>query len=363
MRYTIILLLAGLLAACSASKSLSKADFEPVKSTSTAARGIYYHLPATVIKVEITAQKIIEKRGPFYRYSQRYLNLSDILTEDNTEWIIIEARLYTEGVPDPEKLFRITSEGTPAGAAVNLSANGLLKGLNLSGDEYLSGKDQSPESEKTIDLADLSFDDIPFTEEQLIKTSSAASAEEVAAEIYRLRDSRRRLLESDMQKLPPDNGAYERILNGIDHLEREYLSLFKGKRETETVKKTFSFVPDASRPSNQVLFRFSSQKGFSEIADMTGTPVYIDIQTDSVAENNSMASSQKRNDRSGLIYCRPAKATIKIIDRTLLLTEQDVLIAQFGTLHQLPASLLDNPGASVRLDWTTGAILEIKTKP
>ncbi|MGQ1891737.1 DUF4831 family protein [Thermophagus sp. OGC60D27] len=322
--------------------------------------GIYYHLPATVINVEVTARKTVEKRGPYYRYSQRFLNLNDIITEDRTEWEIVEARIYTSGTPDPERIFRITSEGTPSAAAVALTPDGILRGLNL-WNTANNEPDNPMASLNPLTSDGLSFDDVPFTEEQLIKTSSAATAEEVAAEIYRLRDARRRLLESDLETLPPDNGAYERILNGINKLENQYLSLFKGKKEIFTVTRTFTITPATSMPASQVLFRFSERKGFTDNLDMTGTPVYIEIENDPEVKKGTIRLPEKETERMGLVYCKPARARIKVIDRTVLLTEAEVLIGQFGTLHQLPATLLDDPSVSVKLDSRTGALLKVET--
>lgn len=365
MKYAFILIAIVLMAACSSPKNMHQADFEPIESQETPTRGIYYHLPATVLKIEITAQKTVKKRGPFFRYSQRYLNLSDIITEDHTEWEITGAKIHPGGIPDPERLFHINSAGTPSGAAVSLTPEGVLAGLNIADADISSQAEKKTTIEKkTTSIDDVFFDDTPFTEEQLRKTSGAATAEEVAAEIYRLRDSRRRLLESDMQVLPPDDGAYRRILKGIDQMEEQYLSLFKGKRETETVKKTFTFRPDPSAPANQVLLRFSSRNGFTEIADMAGTPVYIDIRTDSIPRvRNAIQTATEEERAGGLIYCKPAKTTVKIIDRTILLSEKEVMIGQFGTLHRLPAALLDSPETSVKLDVNTGALREIRTKP
>lgn len=367
MKNVFFVLMLFTLGACSSQQPVSRADFSMAGEDQSIPEGIIYNLPSTVIKVEITATETIEKRGPYYRYSQRFLNLSDIITEDKTYWEITGARIYTSSVPNPDRTFFVTSEGTPAGAAVNLTPDGILKGLNLS-DVSKKAVDKEMEITRTRTTAkdEMSFNDIPFTEEQLIKTSSAATAEEVAAEIYRLRDARRRLIESDMQKLPPDNGAYKRLLKEIRHLEQQYLSLFKGKQQTKTITKTFTFLPDAGKPANQVLCRFSSQKGFTDIIDMSGTPVYIEVQTETKSEEPGSTQTdqakKEEKERSGLFYCRPAKANVKIVDRTVLLNEKEVLIGQFGSLHQLPASLLDNPSTAVKMDPKTGAILEIKTK-
>lgn len=357
-----ILIISIIVVACVPQKNISKANFEPVNdSIPSSAEGVFYHLPKTVIEVEVTARKIIEKRGPFYRYSRRYLDLSEVITEDNTYWEITNAGISTKGIPDPDRLFRISAKGTPAGAAVSLTPEGTLKGFNIQ-DQAPASRSSGRENkaDTTLSAEDISFDDVPLTEEQLIKTSSAATAEEVAQEIYNLRDARRRLLESDMTNLPPDDGAYRRILDNINKLEQQYLSLFKGIRETITQTKTFRFVPDANTPANQVLFRFSKEKGFTEISDMSGTPVYIEIGNASIPDKRNFSVSANQ-ERTGLIYCRPVKTTVQVIDRTVLLNEKEVMIGQFGTLHKLSTDLLDSSNTSIRMDPKTGALIEIHT--
>jgi hypothetical protein len=353
-----ILVILALFWACSTPKTISKADFSSADSTASPGK-LHYHLPTTVINIEVTTRKVNEKRGPYYRYSERYLNLSDIITEDREYWEITGARLYTTGIPDTNRFFSISAEGTPAGAAVSLTPDGTLLGFNLSPSN--SSQKQLPINDKNIqDSTDeITFDDIPFTEEQLIKTSGAATAEEVASEIYNIRHSRRRLLEGDIKNLPPDEGSYKRILEGLDRMEKQYLSLFKGKKQIDTQTRTFTFVPNANAAANQVLVRFSAQKGFTGIDDMTGTPVYIEIiSSDDIAENNQVQMNPK--ERTGMIYCKPQKATVKVIDRTKLLTQKEVLIGQYGTLHTLPVSLLDNPDTVLELDPATGAIVNIR---
>lgn len=363
MKKVPVILLIGIIAvACSFQKDISRADFEPVNDSITSSKeGVFYHLPKTVIEIEVTARKIIEKRGPFYRYSGRYLDLSEVITDDNTYWEITDASISTEGTPDSARLFRISAKGNPAGAAVSLTPEGTLKGFNTSNNSSGSKPSNSQnEPDTTRSAEDISFDEVPFTEEQLIKTSSAATAEEVAQEIYNLRDTRRRLLESDMATLPPDDGAYKRIFDNINKLEEQYLSLFKGKREVITKTKKFHFIPEADAPANQVLFRFSKEKGFADIVDMTGTPVYIEINNAPDAEERDF-SAPSDQERTGLIYCKPRKATVQVIDRTVLLNEKEVMIGQFGSLHQLPAGLLDNSNTSIEIDPKTGALINIHT--
>ena len=353
-----IFIILALLWSCSAPQTLSKADFNKAAATVSSGK-LFYHLPTTVININVTAKKVTERRGPYYRYSERYLNLSDIITEDKEYWEITGADVYTTGIPDSNRYYSISAEGTPAGAAISLTPDGTLLGFNISSTNIMPGQIVTPDINKQDHASDkISFDDIPFTEEQLIKTSGAATAEEVATEIYNIRDTRRRLLEGDSKNLPPDEGSFEKVLEGLDRTEKQYLSLFKGRKQVEAQTRTFTFVPEANTPANQVLFRFSAQKGFTAIDDMTGTPVYIEVHSEETSENNQIQITPKV--RTGMIYCKPQKATVKVIDRTKLLTQEDILIGQYGTLHTLPVSLLDNPTTKIEMDPATGAILNIR---
>jgi hypothetical protein len=364
MKNVIITLIALTGMACSVQQPISRADIDPVREETLPSQGIFYYLPKTVIKVEVTAQKKIVKQGPFYRYSQRYLNLSDVITEDKEEWTITGARISTKSLPDAQRMFRITTQGTPAAASVALTPEGILRGINLA---PVIGKAQQHQPRAPFANAsssELFFDDVPFTEEQLLKTSTAAMAEEAAKEIYRLRDAKRRLLESEAQILPPDKGAYQTVLEQLEIQEQKFLSLFKGKIVTSQMVQSYDFVPDTLTKGNQVLFRFSAQKGFVDPMDVSGTPVYIEVKAPkTISSPLSYAPTEKGDLRRGLVYCIPAPARVKIIDRTLLLTEADVNLGQFGQLRRLPASLLDNPGTSLLIDPLTGALIQIISKP
>lgn len=348
--------------ACTVQKPAYKAAVDQISAGAAATEGIYYYLPKTAIRVEVTAEKTIEKTGPFYRYSQRYLNLSDVITEDSEQWRIGTARITTTGVPHPNRRFRITAEGTPSAAAVSLTPNGILRGLNLFMQPALQPTPEISEYALPQDAQTLNFDDVPFTEEQLLKTSTAAMAEEVAKEIYRLRQSRSRILASDAQLLPPDEGAYQSVLNQLDEQEKKFLSLFKGKKVTHKITRTFFFMPDTLNQGNQVLFRFSAQNGFLEPLDVSGTPVYIDLKSEgTLPQDLSLPATDKNNPERGLVYCIPATARVKIIDRTVLLTEGEVQLGQFGALRRMPSSMLDIAGTIVVVDPATGGLLQVLT--
>jgi len=97
--------------------------------------------------------------------------------------------------------------------------------------------------------------------------------------------------------------------------------------------------------------------------DVSGTPVYIEIETNTKNSFNYILEEDKNTEnKTGLAVCNPTPATVRIIDRTLLLCESKVFLGQFGQIYRLPKDLLNNTNVGIILDEKTGAIKEIKIK-
>lgn len=358
--FALILSLFLSLSACSTGQKVTHSGVvKQSKASSPSHHGLWYYLPKTVVKVEMVAEKRVYKAGPFYRFSQRFLNIPDVITQDMEEWVLVDARISTFGKADPTRLFSVTTSGQPALAAINISQDGVLQSVNHSS-SFQKPLEDNKLSEEVISLKSVSFDDTPFTEDQLIKTSTTAMAEEVAKEIYRLRALRKDLLQGELDLLPPDGAAYETALANIDRLEKAYMQLFIGKKEVQRVSRFYDFTPSKSSSLEAVLLRFSDRNGFLDDKDVSGTPVYIEVEIKS-GEGENLVESEDSKDKAnrGIIYCQPATAVVKIVDRTLLLSSKELSLAQFGQLLRMPADLLDSQKVGVVFNPSTGAIEQI----
>jgi hypothetical protein len=361
MRYIFsVVLVTFLMVGCSTGQKVvnsgivTQSDF-----SSPNGHGLWYYLPKTVITVTVTGEKQVQKAGPYYRYSQRFLNITDVITEDQEKWVLTGATVATEGVADSSRLFKVSTKGQPAMAVLNRSNDGVLLSVNarpVKRTKLIS----EPLPIHEIDLNSVNFNEAPFTEEQMIKTSTAAMAEEVAKEIYRLRALRLDILEGNADLLPPDGESYRITLDEINRLEKVCLELFIGKTEVQKVAHTYTYTPSANSDLNSVLFRFSEADGFVDASNVTGTPVYIQVEVATTGAVNYVAQEDKKEPYNrGLVYCEPAAAQVKIIDRTVLLTSEQVLLAQFGKLLRLPADLLDTQQMGVQLQPETGALVKV----
>jgi len=352
-----------LLSSCaSETQVLSVADVKNVDNVSNATmNSLVYSLPVTAVRVEIEAEKTISKVGPFYRYSQKFMNVSNVVLENKEQWKLKSVKVYTVGMPDDANRFVVTSSGTNIASLLNLTPEGLLAGVNLEKTpEYASPLKCNAEP-KTPTIEEVNFDAVPLLEKQLTKTSTAAMAEETANLIYKVRKRRFKILASDYEVLPPDGQSYEVMVRELNKYEKELMELFTGKKETFTVKKTFDFIPDSMSVEDAVLCRFSEQKGIVGPMDLSGTPVYIQLSIDKHKSLPSayVPSKSKEPVRQGLFYRIPAKATVKIVDRNILLLEKEVLLGQYGQLVSLPVDLLQKDNVRIELDLATGALKNI----
>ncbi len=327
-------------------------------------QSLSYMLPKTTIVVEIESEKTIKKTGPYYRYSQRYLNLSDVITEDSEEWAIKNIKITTKGSPNENQRYSIFSTGITSAPMINLTPKGIIKGINLNEKAKHHRSINKTANLDMIELEDVNFDHISLHEDLLYKTSTAAMAQEAANMIYKLRNNRIDLLTGDLENLPPDGEAYKTVLEEINKMEIDFISLFAGKTISLTKKQTFEITPDPLNSySNHVICRFSTQKGIVDAMDITGTPIYFKLDAKEFNKlENKQLDTKKDESKNGLFYCIPASAKITIVDKTKEVTNKVVDIAQYGQVVSMPSDILNQEGIQIRICPVTGALISIGNK-
>jgi hypothetical protein len=214
------------------------------------------------------------------------------------------------------------------------------------------------------DIVDVNFNEVAMIEKQLVKTSTAAMAEETANYIYKIRKRRFKILASDYEQLPPDGQAYEVMVRELNKLEKEHMELFVGKTETYTITKSFDIIPDKMSTNNDVLFRFSTVSGIVDKMDVSGAPVYFELEAEEGKElpDAAVVLEKGQEMRNGLFYNKPGKASIKIIDKNKLIKEKEVYLGQYGQVVSMPSSVLEQENVSIRINPATGALQSIDRK-
>jgi len=365
MKKAILSLLTGvILLSCASEQTIpSKVTVKEVNTLANATtNALVYSLPTTVIRVEVDVEKTISKTGPFYRYSQKMLNVTDVVTEDKEEWQIKNVRIKTVGKPDGDKRFNVAFSGSSVAPLLNLTDEGILAGVNLKQVPAYESSLMDYSTEELPQLKDVNFNNVSMLEKQLVKTSTAAMAEEAANFIYKVRKRRFKILASDYENLPPDGQSYEVSVREMNQLEADFMELFIGKKQRYQTTQVFEVIAEPLAVNNTVLFRFSTLKGIVDKMDLSGTPVYVEVAVDNqktLPDQSIIDPKNKEEVRNGLYYCSPAKATVKIIDRNILLSQKDVYLAQYGQVLSMPTEVLERNDVRIELNPVTGALKSI----
>lgn len=328
----------------------------PVAQDADAANGgVVYALPRTVLRVKLTAQAVVETAGPFYQYSTRLLNLTDVVTQNAVRWSLVSADVETVGVADYSRRFKVSAEGGAAMPTIRLSPDGVLLAANAD----VCQPSPAPEPRQPeVRFAD--FSGVPLSQSVLSRTSKAAMADDVAQSIYALRSARVALISGDREASLPDAGALAYALEQISRLERQHVELFAGRRDTVTVVRYVDVVPDYDGANSQIPIRFSETAGFVDALDLTGKPVYVDFEFSDAAKLNALPDGSKQRKSEplkGLRYCAPGCLAVRVLDRNISLCQKTVLCSQNGQVAELPSGILATH--SVVLDPATGALVSI----
>jgi Domain of unknown function (DUF4831) len=312
-----------------------------------------YALPKTELCIEIETERLTQKPGMFYQYSERYLATNKIITEEKTSFSIKSISIQTRALPDSSRTYNFPlSKSHPIHISVN--SQGILCGINiLPGTETVKEPFTNCLKSECKTKAAL----LTLGEESMMAGSEAKLAEGAAKQIYHLRESRINLLTAELEHLPSDGGSFNAMLEGLNNKERELTELFIGKSTSETQKQYLYLTPKTAL-NNQVLFRLSAQRGVVAADDLSGTPFYISIKPASIS---SVASDPKaKKQELGIYTLLPAPTRITINDGNTTYFSEQFQIPQFGKTVPIDQEFLEQKELKIRVDQQTGRLLGIE---
>ncbi len=343
---------------------------------------VIYALPQTVIKLDVTAEKTILKRGPFAEYAKKFLGISDIVSVDGVDWKLKVIDASSVGEVDPEQYHKLTTSFDYEPSLIALSPTGLIKGFNLKKTQLINeDKELLFTSVEDFDIeygklsidpimkyredtiykvieTDTAFIKVPVLEKQALTKSTEEKAEEAAHEIFKLRKRRFKILTANYEVLPPDGKAYEIIVRELRKLEDEYLSLFIGKKISSLQKFHFSYTPKKGE-NGGVIFRMSPQMGPVGVNDLGGKPIRIDFKNLDSTRELAIIPSAGVAPQKLISYRIPGLADVSITNGKRILFKNRMSVAQFGKIANLPAEVLLNENYSIEFYPDLGSIKNV----
>jgi len=354
----ILIILALWFASCN-SKTIR---VEPLGQNALSKAAVYYSLPQTVITIKVNYTKTTYIPGPYADYAKKYLGIEGVENAPKEEYAIAQIEIVTHQESDPKAIFVVLPSSRGYGNFLQLCREGLVLPVSSlasgsetetiqepKGDE-LAFKDLSitpfiAQENTTFygrTLRDSAYVRVPIQRTMIIERNSEEKAREAADLIFSIRKKRLDFLTPDVDH-PFAGDALQVILNELQRLENEYLSLFIGRRIVQSFSKKFAFIPSNPEGENAIIFRFSESKGVLPETDLSGRPILLEIQKPEYPSNydtvkGDLENYMKKVKFDTYQYRIPATVNLRLIDGKQVLASKRVSVYQYGILAQLPVS-------------------------
>lgn len=330
------------------------------------ANSLVYALPRTSIRVTLEVKKLVEKRGPFYEYREKYLGIREGIEEDRTIWEISDISVDSyEGI-DPERYYVVETNGTIENNYLAMSRAGLVLSPEARSYETFPALQtmvrEKPEPVFFTDLSvkrnkeviteesfritetDTGFIRVPYNYDRIVWKNTEEKAEEATNFIIKIRKRRFKLMAGQYDVFP-EGIALQYAVEEMTRLEEEYLALFIGKSWTEVYRMDYEIIPTpVSIQRASILCRFSPAFGVVGEDDLSGFPVAIDIRPESFTtplQNISIPGTEEQQDTGPALFYRiPEVAQIRITNGKETLAAKRVLVYQLGKTIQLPVNVI-----------------------
>lgn len=380
------------MASCTAPKKYIRV--ENINSVTTVKDNpIIYSLPKTALTVKVTAVNELSVRGPYYQFAQKYIGTDDIITSNSSVWKLGNIEISSYPVFDSSRTFVVESNYP---CAMNFSPEGFLESVNTKPDfqerNYRDGDTHSNISsedfssrrkfqdmnvnryETVFDTvlhvvdADSIFTAVPSAKKNLIRKSLEEQAQELANEIFLLRDDRNALLKGEGDgNSSPSGEALRYMVEQLNKLEESYMSMFVGIKIKTEKTYIFEYIPSKG-VAQDVLFKFSPEYGIVPKESAKGNPIMVEVNdlNDNMVISKYDATQKNLRQRggatseaTGFAYLTNAYATVRIMQNNNALSEKTLNINQLGTVKHLSSQLMQSDGFKMILYPQTGTIKSI----
>lgn len=298
--------------------------------------GLVYSLPVTALEITVTAERETRIAGPYAKYAKKYLANDRIISESGEEWTLKNVTVRPYGAVDPDARYLMQLK-PGATTYIGVDRNGMLLSINA--------EPTSPEPIKTFErpapttprLTGKEY--LKYVDEDFIASQSTAKQAQMLAEnIMEVRDAHISLTRGTADNMPTDGKQLELMLNSLTDQEEAMTAAFTGSAYTETVSRTYTYVPEED--GTEILFRFSDFKGFCAPNDYAGAPVQLRVN---VTAEGALPTDDKGQEKTvpkdGVRYCIPGEAQITLSFEGETLYNAEMEFAQFGVVFGLSPTL------------------------
>jgi len=352
--------------------------------------GIFYALPRTIIRIDVTIDKVENYKGPYAEYALRFLGLKNVVVSNSVDYKISSIRITTAAEPDPDQYYFLELGNKSGNKEVTdllaLSESGLILGTipgksdTIAKTErttsvespVLSEADVFPEIFKysadmnvfekvdTI-IRKISIDTMTlerqFLKRTIVEKAPEQKAKDAADYITKIKDNRFNLV-SGFQEVNYNKETLEYMDNQLKMLEKEYMKLFTGISLHKTLKFSYSYTPNPNQVNTEVpIFKFSKVKGVMDLDEAGGKIITIRVQRSGTtgAVSAYLKRMGEKGKDHGFFYRIPELARVIVKFSENLTEETQCLVSQLGIVTYLPSDK-----GKVQFYKETGGIKSLK---
>ena len=348
-------------------------------------QGVFYALPRTMIRVDVSVEKTEYYAGPYSEYAGKYLDLDDVITNDFNEYSITDVKLSSIVEPDPENFYFVEFDEKATkdekAVIISLSESGLIMGLNglfkkesvseiisksIDNNNAYSGLFQYYAETNLVEQIDtiikkvvvdtVSVEKVYF-DHKWVEKDSEEKAVEAANMISKIRENRFNLI-TGYQEIAYDAGSMTYMSEELKKMEEEYLSLFTGITIEKTLHYSFTVLPDPEKESTlSPVFVFSVKGGIKDLNSAGGEKIYLRVEKPENAGQIASIVKGRNNEgdgKHGFYYRIPVSSKVSIEVNNDLKVMGYFNIAQYGIVTNLPSTI-----SAVQFHPETGGLKNI----
>lgn len=297
---------------------------------------VVYYMPKNELAITLEYDVVTQQPGKFYQYAERYLGTKNVITETKSTHILAQVTTCLNSVADTKRGYKVVASAGVKDQLITLSQDGRLLGYNVGTIEEIEDNEVKSNEVKSNDTK--CNDLMPLLEEQFMASSIAKMAEGAAKQIYRIRETRLNLLAGEVENVPADGKAMELVLAELQKQEAALTELFVGKISTEHKTHTLAYTPQES-VDKAVICRFSIHTGVVDADDLSGEPIYLNLEATKQNLQINMEPNAKTPALSQLYYNLPGQAQLAIEYKGQTMAQAAYQIAQFGVAIPLTKQL------------------------
>ena len=296
---------------------------------------LVYYSPKTAFNLEFTYMVETQERGIYAAYAKDLLGVTDVVKETATRCELKDVRIVATSSTDYTRAHKVSAEsGIPMLLTIN--DKGLLTGYNVPF-EPKKQEPRKPEPKKDCPHHDhphpAPLSAAPVPEEVMKAANPLAQANEVAKQIFHLRETRMYLLNGEVEHAPADGRSMELVLEELAAQERALTELFVGKKHVRKEHKRVIVEPS---DAGKMLF-FSEENGFTDADNVDADTIIVRMlcQQQTVRHANPKA---KKSELSQIVYNIPGHCDVSVVYKGRTLASRELPVAQLGADVALPKS-------------------------